>query len=68
MYTETLTNYHKFYLAQEIDVLTQSEIIKQPEEKRKKLWFILKTVKVQLLIYGNEVSEQKCAKKIKGSV
>ena len=34
MYIATLTNYHKFYLAQEIDVLTQSEIIKQPEEKK----------------------------------
>ena len=37
MYTETLTNYHKFYLAQEIDVLTQSEIIKQPEAKTKEI-------------------------------
>ena len=37
MYTETLTNYHKFYLAQEIDVLTQSEIIKQPEAKKKEI-------------------------------
>ena len=62
MYTETLTNYHKFYLAQEIDVLTQSEMIKQPEAKKIELY------KVQLLIYGNEVSEQKCAKKIKESV
>ena len=37
MYTETLTNYHKFYLAQEINVLTQSEIIKQPEAKKKEI-------------------------------
>ena len=36
MYTETLTNYHKFYLAQEID-LTQSEITKQPEAKKKEI-------------------------------
>ena len=62
MYTETLTNYHKFYLAQEIDVLTQSEMIKQPEAKKIELY------KVQLLIYGNEVSEQKCANNIKESV
>ena len=47
MYTETLTNYHKFYLAQEIDVLTQSEIIKQPEAKKKQnydlSWKLLKS-------------------------
>ena len=42
MYTETLTNYHKFYLAQEIDVLTQSEIIKQPEAKKKEIVIHLK--------------------------
>ena len=37
MYTKTLANYHKFYLAQEIDVLKQSEIIKQPEAKKKEI-------------------------------
>ena len=33
------------------------------KQKRNKLGFILKTVKVQLLIHGNEVRERKCAQK-----
>ena len=42
MYTETLTNYHKNSLAQEIDVLVWSETDKY--QKAQKMSFFLKNV------------------------
>ena len=63
MYTETLANYHKISLEQERDILIWKEQLNN--KKHKKCHCFWNICERPISIYGNEVSEPKCAKKSK---